>query len=474
MDIPFAHRRRALTEWPDRWWNPWFVGSVALAAIIGAASGFASALFLHSLSWATDAQTDHPWLLFGLPFAGAFIAWAYAGFGKSAAGGNNLLLDQIHAADETERAPNRVPLRMFPLVLVATVLTHLFGGSAGREGTAVQMGGAIAGWLGRTLKIANSHLRILLMCGIAGGFASVFGTPLAGTIFAMEVLALGGMRYDALIPCLIAAVSGDLILRATGVQHAHYVVAEGFPDLSWHVVLVVTIAGIAFGLASLLFAEATATIEQWSKRLVGNPVLRTFLGGGVVILVTLAFGTREYNGLSLPLLKACFSGDAVPTWSFLAKLFLTALTLGVGFKGGEVTPLFVIGATLGVTLSGPLDMAPSTLAALGFVAVFAAAANTPIACVVMGAELFGGSGVILFGLAVFIAYTISGHRGIYHAQRILVDKHLRPRHPHIGISLHDARTRTTPLHRRVRSTLPRRQQKPIAIAHDVSDKEEVA
>lgn len=437
---PFAGDRHELT----RWWNPWFIGSAALAAIVGVGSGLASALFLTVLSWATDAQTDHPWLLFGLPFAGAAIAWAYAGFGKTAAGGNNLLLDQIHAADETESTPNRVPLRMFPLVLAATVLTHLFGGSAGREGTAVQMGGAIAGWMGRVLRISNSHLRVLLMCGIAGGFASVFGTPLAGAVFAMEVLALGGMRYDALIPCLIAAVSGDLILRATGVQHTHYVVIDGFPELSWHVVLLVTIAGIAFGLASLLFAEATAAIEHWSKHLVGNPMLRTFLGGVAVILVTLAFGTRDYNGLSIPLLRECFTGGSVPTWAFLAKLLLTALTLGVGFKGGEVTPLFVIGATLGVTLSGPLGMPADTLAALGFVAVFAAAANTPIACVVMGAELFGGGGVILFGIAIFVAYTISGHRGIYHAQRIAAPKGLQHLAPITGRSLREVRERAKP------------------------------
>ena len=440
----------------------WLVTSSLLAAIIGVASGLASALFLVVLAHATDIQTDHPWLLYGLPFAGMVIAWAYAGFGKSAAAGNNLLLDQIHAADEV----NRVPLRMFPLVLAATVLTHLFGGSAGREGTAVQMGGAIAGWLARLLRLSATHLRVMLMCGIAGGFSSVFGTPLAGAVFGMEVLALGGMRYDAMIPCLVAAIVGDLVVRGVGVHHGVYPVASGFPELSVHTVLLVVIAGIAFGLASLLFAEATAAIEHWSKRAVANPLLRTFLGGIVVILITFALGTRDYNGLSLPLLKACFTGASIPAFAFLAKLLLTAVTLGVGFKGGEVTPLFVIGATLGVALSGPLGMPPDTLAALGFVAVFAAAANTPIACVVMGAEIFSSSGIILFGVTIFVAYTISGHRGIYHAQRILVSKHLHPTYPHVGVSLRDARLRQAPLHARVRSALPRRRRDAIVVVHE--------
>jgi H+/Cl- antiporter ClcA len=266
----------------------------------------------------------------------------------------------------------------------------------------------------------------------------------------MEVVAMGGMRYEALIPCLIAAVVGDLVVNLTGVQHGHYVVASGFPDLTVRIFFLVALAGIAFGLTSLLFSEATATVEHLMKRLVPRSTLRTFLGGFMVIAMTLAYGTRAYNGLSLPLLADCFSGANIPTFAFLLKLALTAVTLGVGFKGGEVTPLFVIGATLGVTLSGPLGLPPDTLAALGFVAVFAAAANTPIACVIMGMEIFGGSGVVLFGIAIFVAYTISGDRGIYHAQRVLTSKHLQFGSASVGSSLAEVRQRRTPIHSRLR------------------------
>lgn len=404
---------------------------IFLAALIGLLSGIASGGFLELLRIATDLQTDHSWLLFFLPFAGALIAWLYTGYGRSTAGGNNLILDQIH-----ETVGYGVPLRMFPLILFSTIATHLFGGSAGREGTAVQMGGAIAAEIARRFKISSEHIRILLMCGISGGFSSVFGTPLAGTVFGMEMLALGGMRYQALIPCLIAALMGDQTIRLLDVQHSHYAISSAIPNLDFGSIAQVAVAGIAFGLASALFSELTAGFDRISRRACSNPMWRTAIGGAIFVGITLLIGTRIYSGLSLPLLSDAFTGGEVPTFAFLFKIVLTALTLGVGFKGGEVTPLFVIGATFGVTLAGPLTLSPDFLAALGFVAVFAAAANTPIACVVMGAELFSTNGIIYFGIAVFVAYTISGHRGIYASQRVLTSKHLIETR-HVGRQLRD-------------------------------------
>lgn len=425
----------------------WIVISTLLAVIVGAASGLASAAFLVMLDRATDLQTDQGWLLYLLPLAGVVIAWAYNGYGASASGGNNLLLDQIHATDQV----NRVPLRMFPLVLASTILTHLCGGSAGREGTAVQMGGALGSWLARTLRLDSVHLRLLLLCGIAGGFSSVFGTPLAGTIFAMEVLAIGGMNYDALIPCLIAAVTGDLVIDALDVHHGLYVISSAMPDLTLRTLAMVVIAGIAFGLASLVFSELTGFVEKTSKQFIANSMLRAFIGGLLVIGITLVLGTRIYNGLSLPLLSDSFTDASIPTWAFLFKIILTSVTLGVGFKGGEVTPLFVIGATLGVTLSGPLNMSPDVLAGLGFVAVFAAAANTPVACVIMAAELFGTAGVLYFGIAIFVAYTISGHRGIYHSQRVLSPKYLHRASATPGSTLRELATTRDSLRKQLRN-----------------------
>lgn len=407
-----------------------------LAAVVGVLSGLASGLFLESLAKVTDLQRDNRWLLFMLPLAGAVIGWAYSGVGKPAAGGHNLILEHFH----DKATGNRVPLRMLPLVLTATLATHLFGGSAGREGTAVQMGGAISAWLARRLSLSADPFRLLLMCGISGGFSSVFGTPLAGTVFALEVIAIGGVRTTALIPCLIAAVAGDLTIRWMNVEHAHYAILSAIPEMSLTVVAHVTIAGVAFGLASLAFSEGTWVVERVAGRLFPNLIVRGFAGGIVVIIATLILGTRDYNGLSLPLLTDSFTGVDVATFAFLFKIGLTALTLGFGFKGGEVTPLFVIGATLGVTLSNPLSLEPDFLAALGFVAVFAAAANTPIACVVMGAELFGSHGIVFYGIAVFVAYTISGHRGIYHAQRVEHPKLFRRHGPDRDATIAHLRT----------------------------------
>lgn len=406
----------------------------ALALLVGALGGAASALFLELLQWATDQQAAKPWLLFLLPLAGALIAWLYHRHGAGSARGNNLLLDQIH--DPVEPG---VPLRLFPLVLFSTIVTHLFGGSAGREGTAVQMGGAIAAEVGRRVRWSPGQARVLLMAGISGGFSGVFGTPLAGAVFGMEMLAVGGIRYEALVPCLISAVAANWVVGALGVEHSHYAISSGIPSLTVLLLLQVAVAGIAFGLTSAAFSELTVLVERTARRAVANPVLRTAAGGVVVVLATLALGTRAYNGLSLPLLSGAFDGAEIATFAFLFKLGLTALTLGVGFKGGEVTPLFVIGATLGVTLSGPLRLEPDFLAALGFVAVFAAAANTPIACVVMAAELFGGGGILYFGISIFIAYTISGHRGIYGSQRIATPKHGWLADHHLGSTLHDLR-----------------------------------
>jgi len=397
----------------------WYGRGLALAALTGVLSGLASGLFLDALRRATEHQTNHRWLLFLLPVGGAVIAWLYRGYGASAVGGNNLILDHIHESRKTS-----IPLRMFPLILITTVLTHLFGGSAGREGVAVQMGGAIASQIARVFRLDSAQTRLLLMCGISGGFASIFGTPLAGTIFGMEMLAIGGISYEALIPCLIAALAGNQAIHWLGIEHGHYAINSAIPALGPDVVAKVAVAAVVFGLLSAAFSESIVLLEREWRALFKNPVVKTTVGGGLVIAATLALGTRAYNGLSLPLLSAPFTGQSVPSLAFLAKLGLTALTLSVGFKGGEVTPLFVIGATAGATFAGPLGLPVDFLAALGFVAVFAAAANTPLACVAMGAELFGSSGIIYFGIAIFIAYTISGHRGIYRSQRLVTPKRL--------------------------------------------------
>ncbi|WP_139923189.1 chloride channel protein [Hymenobacter sp. DG01] len=389
---------------------------VLLSGLVGVAAGSASALFLVALERVTAWRELHPWVLVLLPAAGFLIGLAYHHAGTLVGRGNNLILDEI----QSPTTP--VPLRLVPLVLGGTLLTHLFGGSAGREGTAVQMGAALADQLPRPLRLRPRDRRLLLLAGMSAGFASVFGTPLAGAVFGLEVVRLGTIRYEALLPAFLAALSADFVTRAWGVGHTHY------PQLA---VLPITPAGMGWALlAAALFgltARSFATLTHWLSRQfarISYPPLRPVVGGVLVVAAVGALGTTRYIGLGVPVIEAAF-GAPLPPHDFLLKLGLTALTLGCGFKGGEVTPLFFMGATLGSALAVVVPLPVALLAAMGFVGVFAGAANTPLACLLMGLELFGTPAGGYLALACVVAYLFSGHRGIYSAQLIGQAKHLR-------------------------------------------------
>ncbi|WP_195576389.1 voltage-gated chloride channel family protein [Paenibacillus sp. 1001270B_150601_E10] len=393
---------------------------IVLGGGVGILAGTASAIFLKGLDYVTNVRMEHPWLLFFLPLGGALVSYLYFKFGKNSAKGNNLILEQIHDGKET------IPLRMAPLVLFGTIITHLFGGSAGREGTAVQMGGSLAEWFGKLLKVNPVDRKILLICGISGGFGSIFGTPLAGTIFGLEVLAIGLISHEALIPAFIASFVGNVVTSSVwGVSHAHYSIGE-VPALSAVVILKVIAASILFGFASILFSELTHALKKGYSLLFKNPMVKSAVGGLVIIGLVYLLGTRDYLGLGLPLIQDSFDGEVSP-FAFLGKLVFTSLTLGAGFQGGEVTPLFAIGATLGHTLAGVLQLYAPFLAGLGFIAVFCGATNTPIACFLMGIELFGADAAIYLFIACIVSYLFSGHTGIYSSQQIGVSKSQRIR-----------------------------------------------
>lgn len=389
-----------------------------LGGVVGILAGIASAIFLFSLTWATQTRLANSALLFLLPLVGGIIGWVYQRYGGTAARGTNLVIEEVNS----NRA--RIPLRMAPLVLLGTILTHLFGGSAGREGTAVQMGASLADTLRRALGLHGENRRLLIMAGISGGFGAVFGTPLAGFVFGMEVQRVGRIRYEGIVPCFAAACLGDLTARALGATHTHHAPLAAVPIDLWLLVKVL-IAGICFGLTSVLFVELTHAIKHLLGKLIKPIPLRLVLGGCAVIGLVLLFNTQAYLGLSEGLIEQSLTTGDLPTFAFLLKLIFTAVTLGSGFIGGEVTPLFVMGAALGHTLGVPLGIDPFWLAGIGFAAVFAGASNTPLACALMGVELFGSGSALYIALACVTAYLASGHRGIYVAQRIDTPKNKR-------------------------------------------------
>ena len=383
---------------------------LALGVLVGVLAGAASALFLFALQRATDFRTAHEPIVYGLPIAGLLVGWIYERFGRSIAGGANLIIDTIH-----DEGPC-LPLRMAPMVLVGTVLTHLFGGSAGREGTAVQMGASLADGALRLLKLSGALRRQVLAAGVAGGFGSVFGTPVAGALFGLEFVVQGRIEYAALLPALTAAVIGDLTTRALGIAHSVYPV-PGALALSPLLLFKWLVFALALSLGTRAFVELTHFLKAQGALRIPRLPLRMFTGGITVVVLWRLVGTSDYLGLGVPTILRAFSDDHLPVYTFALKIVFTAVTLGAGFLGGEVTPLFFVGAALGNVLARALGLPLAMGAGVGLAAVFAAAAKTPLALSVMAVELLGASLFPHAAIVCTLCYLMTGRRGIYSAQR---------------------------------------------------------
>lgn len=388
-----------------------------VASLIGVAAGSASALLLVSLDWVTNYREEHIWIIALLPLAGLLIGLMYYYWGSSVSKGNNLLLEEVHSPK------NIIPFKMIPLIFIGTLMTHLFGGSAGREGTAVQMGGALGDQFSKIFKFKKRDRKIVIITGISAGFASVFGTPLAGAVFALEVLIIGRIRYESVFPSFFGAIVGYYTChRLWNISHITYSIPV-VPEISPLFILYAVLVGIVFGLVALIFSNFVRFWTKLSKKNIKYPPLRTCVGGVFIALSVLLLGTTKYIGLGVPTIVESFTVQQ-QWYDFILKLLLTTFTIGVGFKGGEVTPLFFIGATLGSALCVIIPLPMALLAGMGFVAVFAGATNTPIACTLMGIELFGVESGVFIAIACICSYLFSGHTGIYTSQIIGSPKHL--------------------------------------------------
>ena len=383
-----------------------------LASLLGVICGLVGSAFDLCVAWATQLRQEAGWLIFLLPAGGVFIAALYrwAGFEKDP--GTNLVIASIRT-----NAP--IPSSMAPLMFVSTTITHLFGGSAGREGAALQIGGSIGAQVGRWLKLDDKDLRLITMCGMSAVFAAIFGTPLTATLFAMEVISVGVLYYTAIIPCILSALVGFGLSLKLGVIPVRFDLPPA-PALSVLPAIQVAMLAALCALVSILFCVAMHRSSALYQKYLPNPYLKAAAGGGAVILLTLLCGA-DYNGAGMDIIAAAVDGSARPE-AFLLKIIFTALTLGAGFKGGEIIPTLFIGSTFGCVAGGLLGLDPAFGACVGMVALFCGVVNCPIASLILSVELFGAEGMVFFGLACGVSYMLSGYYSLYSSQKIVYSK----------------------------------------------------
>ncbi|MBR6399792.1 MAG: chloride channel protein [Firmicutes bacterium] len=387
----------------------WLIVSIAA----GLTLGLVGALFYHCLAAANEFRTQNPQIIFLLPLAGLVIVFMYR-MAKDDGLNTNLIISAIHS-------DTNVPLKITPLIFISTVLTNLFGGSSGREGAAVQIGGGIGYYLSGIIKLDEFDRRVFTMCCVSAAFSAVFGTPIAAAIFAIEVVSVGIMYYSALVPCAIASLTADTVAKALDCRseqfHVLYI-TEFKPDTG----LKTMVVAIAASLVSILFVVSLKYCEYHFKKYIKNQYLRVFTGGVIIVVLTLLLKTTDYNGVGIPVMERAFRGEVVP-WAFLLKIIFTAITLGCGFKGGEIMPSFYIGSTLGCFIGRYLGISPSLCAAVGMVSVFCGVTNCPIASLIISLELFGMDGIKYYLLAIAVSYMLSGYYGLYNTQKIIYSKY---------------------------------------------------
>ena len=384
---------------------------LAVGGLIGGIGGVIGSLFHIGVSYATRWRSAHPWVLYLLPLLGLIIVGLYR-VTRVEGKDTNAVIESVHFG-------KNVPVLLVPVIFLSTVLTHLGGGSAGREGAALQIGGGIGFETGRLLRLGEKDLPLATLCGMSAVFSALFGTPLTATVFAMEVISVGVFYYAGLVPCLTASLVGYLVSLLMGVPPTRFTVAAPLPEAC--TMLPVLVLAIGCALVSILFCRGLRETGRMAARLLPNPYWRAAIGGALIIGLTLLVGSTDYNGAGMELVERAVSGEA-NAWAWLLKLLFTAVTIGFGFKGGEVVPSFFVGACFGCALGGLLGLPAGFGAAIGLVAVFCGVVNCPFASIFLSIELFGAGGLLYFAVACAVSYLLSGYCGLYSSQTILYSK----------------------------------------------------
>ncbi len=385
----------------------------ALAVVCGTIGGVIGALFHLSVEWATSFRQSHDFVILFLPLGGVIIAGLYKLFKVDFSTGTNDVIDSV-------RMERRLPILIAPLIFISTVITHLCGGSAGREGAALQLGGSIGTQIAAVFRLDQKDKHIMVLCGMSGVFSALFGTPLTAAVFAPEVISVGIIYFVAFVPCLISALAGYGISLLFGAAPTKYVL-ESVPNLSVISVIKVVVLAAALALVSILFCVAIKSAHKYLCKYIKNDFLRAAAGGAVIVALTLLLGTRDYNGAGMEVIQNAINGSALP-YAFLLKILFTAITVGSGFRGGEIVPTFFVGATFGCTLAPIIGLDAGFGAAIGIIALFCGVVNCPIASIMLSIELFGSSGLLLFAAAAGVSFILSGYYGLYSSQKIVYSK----------------------------------------------------
>lgn len=390
-----------------------FAKWLLIAGVIGIAVGQVGSAFYYGMYYATEFRISHPEIMMGLPFAGLLIVFLYHIAGRDADHGTNSVLAAV-------RSEERLGIMMAPLIFVGTIITHLFGGSSGREGAALQIGGSIGSGIGDLFRLNETDKHVAIMCGMSACFAALFGTPIAATFFAMEVVSVGVMYYSALVPCVFSSLIAVEIARYYGVMGEVLTIAS-VPEFTMQNVCKIVILSILCAMLSRIFCRVMHMASVYSKQFIKNAYGRIFVFGCIIALIHFLLGTQDYAGAGMEVIERAIQGEVRPE-AFLLKLLLTALTLGVGYKGGEIVPSFFVGATFGCLVGQYLGVSPSMCAAVGMIALFCGVTNSPITSLLLAFELFGMNGIYFSLIGVAVSYMLSGYYSLYQSQRIVYSK----------------------------------------------------